>query len=160
MTQDVIIAVISSGAFFTFIQYLITRHDKKDDESDTRYKELKDGLEKHDEMIKKLNEILVETRKENDGIKQLLIGIGHDKLVFMTDKIARRQAITLKEKATLDAIFVPYSSLGGNGDGEAGYKYCITLPVVSDEGAREKDNSLLCEDMGIKNNKEVHYYEQ
>ena len=26
----------------------------------------------------------------------------HDKLVFMTDKIARRQAITLKEKATLD----------------------------------------------------------
>lgn len=111
-------------------------------------------------MIKKLNEILVETRKENDGIKQLLIGIGHDKLVYMTDKIARRQAITLKEKATLDAIFVPYSSLGGNGDGEAGYKYCITLPVVSDEGAREKDNSLLREDMGIKNNKEVHYYEQ
>lgn len=76
MTQDVIIAVISSGAFFTFIQYLITRHDKKNDESDNRYQELKDGLEKHDEMIKKLNEILVETRKENDGIKQLLIGIG------------------------------------------------------------------------------------
>lgn len=149
MTQDVIIAVISSGAFFTFIQYLITRHDKKDDESDTRYKELKDGLEKHDEMIKKLNEILVETRKEDAGIKQLLIGIGHDKLVFMTDKIARRGAITLKERATLDAIFVPYSTLGGNGDGEAGYKYCVTLPVVSDEGAREKDSSLLREDMGI-----------
>lgn len=160
MTQDVIIAVISSGAFFTFIQYLITRHDKKNNESDNRYQELKEGLENHKENIEKLNQILLENKEENEGIKQLLIGIGHDKLVFMTDKIARRGSITLKEKATLDAVFKPYSTMGGNGDGEAGYKYCITLPVVSDEGAREKDNSLLREDMGIKNNKEVHYYEQ
>lgn len=149
MAQDVIIAVISSGAFFTFIQYLITRHDKKNDESDTRYKELKERLENHEETIEKLNQILLENKKENDGIKQILIGIGHDKLVYMTDKIERRGAITLKEKATLNAIFKPYSSLGGNGDGEAGYKYCVTLPVVTDEGAREKDNSLLREDMGI-----------
>lgn len=160
MTQDVIIAVISSGAFFTFIQYLITRHDKKNNESDNRYQELKEGLENHKENIEKLNQILLENKKENEGIKQLLIGIGHDKLVFMTDKIARRGSITLKEKATLDAVFKPYSTMGGNGDGEAGYKYCVTLPVISDEGAREKDNSLLREDMGIKNNKEVHYYEQ
>ena len=160
MTQDAIIAVISSGAFFTFIQYLITRHDKKNNESDNRYQELKEGLENHKENIEKLNQILLENKKENEGIKQLLIGIGHDKLVFMTDKIARRGSITLKEKATLDAVFKPYSAMGGNGDGEAGYKYCVTLPVVSDEGAREKDNSLLREDMGIKNNKEVHYYEQ
>lgn len=149
MAQDVIIAVISSGAFFTFIQYLITRHDKKNDESDTRYMELKERLENHEETIEKLNQILLENKKENDGIKQILIGIGHDKLVYMTDKIERRGAITLKEKATLNAIFKPYSSLGGNGDGEAGYKYCVTLPVVTDEGAREKDNSLLREDMGI-----------
>lgn len=149
MTQDVIIAVISSGAFFTFIQYLITRHDKKNDESDNRYQELKERLENHEETIEKLNQILLENKKENDGIKQILIGIGHDKLVYMTDKIERRGAITLKEKATLNAIFKPYSSLGGNGDGEAGYKYCVTLPVVTDEGAREKDNSLLREDMGI-----------
>lgn len=149
MTQDVIIAVTSSGAFFTFIQYLITRHDKKNDESDNRYQELKERLENHEETIEKLNQILLENKKENDGIKQILIGIGHDKLVYMTDKIERRGAITLKEKATLNAIFKPYSSLGGNGDGEAGYKYCVTLPVVTDEGAREKDNSLLREDMGI-----------
>ena len=149
MAQDVIIAVISSGAFFTFIQYLITRHDKKNDESDTRYMELKERLENHEETIEKLNQILLENKKENDGIKQILIGIGHDKLVYMTDKIERRGAITLKEKATLNAIFKPYSSLGGNGDGEARYKYCVTLPVVTDEGAREKDNSLLREDMGI-----------
>ena len=149
MAQDVIIAVISSGAFFTFIQYLITRHDKKNDESDTRYMELKERLENHEETIEKLNQILLENKKESDGIKQILIGIGHDKLVYMTDKIERRGAITLKEKATLNAIFKPYSSLGGNGDGEAGYKYCVTLPVVTDEGAREKDNSLLREDMGI-----------
>lgn len=149
MTQDVIIAVISSGAFFTFIQYLITRHDKKNNESDNRYQELKEGLENHKENIEKLNQILLENKKENEGIKQLLIGIGHDKLVFMTDKIARRGSITLKEKATLDAVFKPYSTMGGNGDGEAGYKYCVTLPVISDEGAREKDNSLLREDMGI-----------
>lgn len=149
MTQDVIIAVISSGAFFTFIQYLIARHDKKNDESDNRYQELKDGLENHKENIEKLNQILLENKKENEGIKQLLIGIGHDKLVFMTDKIARRGSITLKEKATLDAVFKPYSTMGGNGDGEAGYKYCVTLPVVSDESAREKDSSLLRKDMGI-----------
>lgn len=60
MTQDVIIAVISSGAFFTFIQYLITRHDKKNNESDSRYQELKEGLENHKENIEKLNQILLE----------------------------------------------------------------------------------------------------
>ena len=69
-----------------------------------------------------------------------LMGLAHDKLVFLTDKFQKRGAITLKEKATLNSIYEPYSKgLHGNGDGKTGYEYAMQLPVVTDKEAEIMD---------------------
>ena len=182
-TTQIIIAVIGSGAIFSFIQFLIQRRDNKankidqlckkidedmkaqSEESKQRYrilqKELKDGLDErentgkerflqHQEAIQKLNEAIFQLTKndteQNQRLKYIgdeLMGLAHDKLVYLTDHYQARGAITLKERATLEAIYKPYhEGLGGNGDGEQGYKYAIQLPVVTDSKAIEIDKKL------------------
>ena len=67
-TSQIIIAVIGSNALFAFIQFLITRHDQK-----------KNALSKHEQA-------------QND----MIIGLGHDKLLYLTDKFVQRGGVTLK----------------------------------------------------------------
>ena len=69
-TSQVIAAVIGSNALFAFIQFLITRHDQK-----------KNALSKHE-------------KAQND----MIIGLGHDKLLYLTDKFVQRGGVTLKER--------------------------------------------------------------
>ena len=64
-TSQIIIAVIGSNALFAFIQFLITRHDQK-----------KNALSKHEQA-------------QND----MIIGLGHDKLLYLTDKFVQRGGI-------------------------------------------------------------------
>lgn len=149
--------IIGSG----LIQFLITRKDDKNNQFEQIRQELKDGLEereetgktrfeKHEEAVQKLEEAILQLTKNDTEqsrymkcIGDELMGLAHDKLVSLTDYYQERGAITLKEKATLDAIYEPYhDGLGGNGDGEQGYNYAMQLPVVTDSKAREMDIAL------------------
>ena len=85
-TSQVVAAVIGSNALFAFIQFLITRHDQK-----------KNALSKHEQA-------------QND----MIIGLGHDKLLYLTDKFVQRGGITLKERRNLDYIYRPFRAAGGN----------------------------------------------
>lgn len=58
--------------FLHFIQFLITRHDQK-----------KNALSKHEQA-------------QND----MIIGLGHDKLLYLTDKFVQRGGITLRSAGT------------------------------------------------------------
>ena len=179
----IIIAIIGSGAFFSFIQFLIQRKDNKKKKIDELCKKVDEGLVKqteisekrydflkaeitkgldereqtgreryltHQESIQKLNEAIFQLTKNDTEQSQYiryvgeeLMGLAHDRLVYLTDKYQRRGAITLKEKATLEAIFKPYhEGLGGNGDGQQGYEFCKSLPVVTDDKALEMDRAL------------------
>lgn len=149
--------VLGSG----LIQFFITRKDNNNKKLIELKKELRDGLDErettgkeryleHKEAIQKLNEAIFQLT-ENDThqaqymkyIGDEIMGLAHDKLVYLTDKYQERGAITLKEKATLHAIYNPYHiGLGGNGDGQAGYEYCMKLPIVTDSQAREMDNNI------------------
>lgn len=153
-----IIAALASNGLFAFIQYLINRKDSKNE----KYKELNAKIEKgleereaagaarykeHQESIELLKQAILQLT-ENDTKMQAylnsvgdeILGLAHDKLVNLTDKYQERGAITLKELATLEAIYVPYhDGLGGNGDGKAGYEYCKKLRIVTDEEAKELD---------------------
>lgn len=110
----------------------------------------RERYEHHEKAYKELSEAILELTKhdakQNQYIKYMgdeLMGLAHDRLVSLTDAYQLRGAITLKEKATLEAIFKPYhEGLGGNGDGEQGYKYAMSLPVVTDAQAREMDKKL------------------
>ena len=80
---------------------------------------------------------------------KMLLGLGHDRILSITDRLVKRGAITLKEKRNLEYLWKPYSSLHGNGDCEIGYKACQQLPVVSEEKAEELDNAIRMKEYGF-----------
>ena len=135
--KEIIFALIGGG-FFAFIQFLITRYDNKHSE------------------LKELKEILISMEKTNEKQSEIiklqgqeLLGLAHDKLVYLTNQIIKRGAITLKEKANLKAIYIPYKKMGGNGDGEEGFDVCMGLRVVSEQEAYELDRLLKRNMYGI-----------
>ena len=158
---QILITIIGSGALFSFLQFLIQRRDNNNKELNELKKDIEEGLKTHRDWglehydihsmsIEKLNEAILQLTKNDTEMKEYIqyvgaeiMGLAHDKLVYLTDHYQARGAITLKEKATLDAIYQPYhEGLHGNGDGKTGYEFCMTLPVVSDERAREMDDQL------------------
>ena len=118
---QIIIAIFTSNALFAFIQFLISRHDKK-----------------------KAAENEAETAQS-----RMILGLGHDRILFLTDKYVRRGGITLKEKRNLEYLYQPYRALNGNGDCEIGYNACAKLPVISDETALDKDAALKRKDYDL-----------
>ena len=109
-----VVSAITSSGFISFILYFIQRRDRKKDKEDAI----------------------------QSAQAKMLLGLGHDKILHITDKLVRRGCITLKEKRNLEYLWVPYNSLHGNGDCKIGYDACQLLPVVSEEKAEEIDMEM------------------
>ena len=106
-----LISAVSSSGVMSLVIYLLQRRDKKKDQE----------------------------AANNSAQSKMLLGLGHDKIIYLTDKFVRRGSITLKEKRNLKFLCDPYFELGGNGDCRIGYDACQQLPVISDEIADEMD---------------------
>ena len=122
--QTIITAVITaltSSGFVSLILYFLQRRD--------RQKEKEESIE--------------------SAQAKMLLGLGHDRILSITDRLVKRGAITLKEKRNLEYLWKPYNSLHGNGDCEIGYKACQQLPVVSEEKAEELDNAIRMKEYGF-----------
>lgn len=192
---SIIIAVIGALLGTGFLQFLITRADKKKERAEDKEennlenklkqhltnvnnqwkidycdvnakaisdlsKEIREGLEareakgaerylEHKEAIEELREAMLtlaknteETKKIGGYLGQALMGLTHDKLIYLGKQYQKRGAITLAEKNNLKLLYTPYhDGLGGNSDGEGYYTYCMNLPVVTDEEAMEMDKN-------------------
>lgn len=59
-------------------------------------------------------------RNEKKDLRtQMLIGLGHDRIIELGKKYIERGSITADEYENLhDYLFVPYSKMGGNGSAE------------------------------------------
>ena len=121
METQIILAIIGSNALFAFIQFLISRSDKKK------------------------NHISQNDKNQSD----MILGLGHDKILFLTDKFVQRGVITIKEKRNLDYLYKPYEKMGGNGDCKIGYDACQKLRIVSDEEALGLDGERKKKDYGL-----------
>ena len=110
ITTAVVSALTSSG-FVSLVLYFLQRRDKK--------KEKEESME--------------------SATSKMLLGLGHDRILSITDRLVKRGSITLKEKRNLEYLWKPYNDLGGNGDCKIGYDACQKLPVVSEEAAEELD---------------------
>lgn len=97
-----------------------------------------DQLKANDTNITQSIQDIKETQK---NIGDAVMGLAHDKLIFCADKISERGYITLREKATLKSMYVPYKKLGGNGDVATAYDYVTTLAVIDDAKAKELDRT-------------------
>lgn len=110
---EIILSILGSSSLTSFIMFLINRRDS-----------------------------IKENKKADTSARaKMLIGLGHDRILDITDKIIKRGGITLKEKRNLRYLYEPYKELGGNGDCEIGYDVCLKLPVLSEEEAIERDNN-------------------
>ena len=122
MVLTAIITALTSSGVMSFIIYLIQRRDKKREKEEAN----------------------------NSAQSRMLLGLGHDRIIYLTDRFVRRGAITLKEKRNLKFLCDPYFDLGGNGDCKIGYDACDKLPVVSEDEAEAMDERLRRKEYGYK----------
>lgn len=156
--KEIFIALMSGG-FFVFLEFLIKRWDNKHSD----ISDIKDSIAKNAEAIDGIRKILLNINSDNktqssiiDAQAEAIMGLGHDKIIYLCQQIARRGMITLKEKANLQALYIPYSKLGGNGDGKTMYEHCMELPACSEEKAIELDRQLKRHLYGIDSLEEKH----
>ena len=123
-TMTVFTAVLTAltGSGCTgIILYLIQRHDKK-----------------------------CEKKEANKSAQsRAILGLEHDKILYLTDCFLERGAITTKEKTNLNYLYLPYKELGGNGDCETGYNECMKLRIVTQEEAKRLDRERKRKDLGV-----------
>lgn len=117
-----LIAGLTSSGVMSIILYLIQRRDKKQEKEEAK----------------------------NSAQSRMLLGLGHDRIIYLTDKFVRRGSITLKEKRNLKFLCDPYFDLGGNGDCQIGYDACVKLPVVSEDEAEAMDSKIRRKEYGYE----------
>lgn len=90
-------------------------------------------------------------KKEKESAQtRMIIALGHDKIVYLTDKYVKRGGITLKEKRNLEYLAKPYFDGGGNGDAHIGYDACERLQVISEDVAEEMDIEIKRREYGFE----------
>lgn len=72
MVLTAIITALTSSGVMSFIIYLIQRRDKKREKEEAN----------------------------NSAQSRMLLGLGHDRIIYLTDRFVRRGAITLKKNET------------------------------------------------------------
>lgn len=92
--QTILLALFSAflgSGFMGFIQFLITRHDNKNNKEDARI----------------------------EAIASAVRGLEHDRLYYLAEKYLQKGEITTDEYNNLsEYIYKPYKQLGGNGTGD------------------------------------------
>lgn len=117
-----IIAAVSSSGVMSLVIYLLQRRDRKKEKEETN----------------------------KSALSRMILGLGHDRIINLTDKYVRRGVITLKEKRNLDFLTKPYFDLDGNGDAKIGYDACQKLNVVSDNEAESIDAKIIRKEFGFE----------
>ena len=122
MVVTAAISALTSSGVMSLVIYLLQRRDKKKEKEEAN----------------------------NSAQSRMLLGLGHDKLIYLTDKYVRRGGITLKEKRNLKFLAEPYFDLGGNGDCKIGYDACEKLRVISEDEAEVLDTQRKRKEYGFE----------
>lgn len=79
---------------------------------------------------------------KKDGVKQMLIGLGHDRIIALgLSYLERGDWITQDEYENLhDYLYVPYRGIGGNGSAERVMQDIDKLRIVPSNYNRKGEN--------------------
>lgn len=67
---------------------------------------------------------------KKDDESRLLVGLAHDRILFLGSKYLERGGITEDEYENLyDYLYIPYKKLGGNGSAERVMTEVMRLPI-------------------------------
>ena len=118
-----VIGVVISG-LFSFVQFLITRHDNKKAQNYTSCIEMQKNHEKNFEKI--------EGRLEE--VSDLCMGLAYDRIIHVGESYLKRGSITVDEREDFRKyLWQPYHNAGGNGSGDAMMKAIDGLPIKGKE---------------------------
>ena len=115
---------------------------RMNEEHQQDFNELRKAIEALVANDAKITESIEKMAGKQDVMADCLLGQAHDRIIYLTDKISERGAITIKEKATLTSMYEPYKKLGGNGHCKTAMNHMDTLKVVSDNEAKTMDIRL------------------
>lgn len=101
-------------------------------------------------LLQRRDRIKEKEETKNSAQSKMLLGLGHDRIIHLTDAFVRRGAITLKEKRNLEFLCKPYFDLGGNGDAKIGYDACNKLTVISEDEATTMDANYYRKELGYE----------
>lgn len=100
-----VITAFLTGGFFSFVQFLIKRHDDEKDHTDEK-------------------EHLVE---------EALLAILHDKIYTVGTDIIRQGEISTSDMSNLEHLYEPYKALGGNGTCKKIMEKIDDLPIKTED---------------------------
>lgn len=148
MLEEIVPVIFGSNALFAFLTYLITRHDNRNDVEAKHYKEIKEELrernelnnqryEEHQKAIASITEVLAKLEEKDDAIVDLqkkqtesLVGLGHDRIIYLGLKYIQRGFITVDEYENLNEfLYKPYHNAGGNGSASRVMQAVNNLPI-------------------------------
>lgn len=101
----IFLATLGSSGLWTLVLYFVQRKDKKRDKED----------------------------EELCNQSQMLLGLGHDRIVYLGKKYIEKGSVTDAEFENLNKyLYEPYLKLGGNGTAEKIMNDVKKLPVKND----------------------------
>lgn len=75
--------------------------------------------------------IILHFLDKKDAKNEMLLGLGHDRIIFLEKMYIERGYITPDEYENLhDYLYLPYKKMGGNGTAEKLMKTVDTLPTT------------------------------
>ncbi len=80
--------------------------------------------------------------RANSAVQNMLLGLGHDKILYLTDKYIKRGGLTTRELTNLRYLYKPYKELGGNGDCETGMNTCEKMEIITEDEAEARDRAI------------------
>lgn len=107
----IIITILGSGGLFSFIQFLFTRHDKKEDYV----------------TEEELEKIVSTTNKDLDLLKEAALASMQDRLEFIMTKYLETGEISVNQYKALSHMVEAYHELGGNSFVAEMYEKCKEL---------------------------------
>lgn len=75
---------------------------------------------------------IIQNKKQTDSAEsQMLLGLAHDRICWLSKQYINRGSITAEEYENLVTyLYVPYKNLGGNGTAERLIQEVIRLPIM------------------------------
>lgn len=123
--QTILVAVLTGSgvaAILTFVQYLISRHDDKQDKKNGVQAELSKHGAQLDNLIKSVQKGNDEQQRTHDQLKTqgtAIAGLEHDRIIHIGKGYIQQGHISLEDYDDIKKyLYDPYKALGGNGTAE------------------------------------------
>lgn len=115
-----LITALTTGGTLSFIQYLITRSDKKKETATTTCLVMQ---ERHEQAFHDMENRI-------DKLTAICTGLAYDRIIHVGERYLERGYITIDEREDFRKyLWSPYHNAGGNGSGDAMMKALDELPI-------------------------------